>query len=430
MNGLKISGREKALKGSLTIPGDKSISHRSIILLSISEGISSVENLLYSEDVVRTLDIFESMGVEYKRDNDKLIIKGVGLYGLKESKKELYCGNSGTTMRLLSGLLVGQDFDSVLVGDHSLMKRPMERIINPLRELGGNIESSNGRPPIKIKAKKNIAGINYNMEIASAQVKSAILLAGLYSESSIKIKENGISRNHTENMLKYLGADLDISNGMITLKNKTSNILQARDIFVPGDISSAAYFIVAASILENSEVILKKVGINSTRDGIIEVLKEMGADIELLNINYINNEKIADIKVASSELKGVTISSDKIGRLIDEIPIIAVAAAFAKGKTLIRNVGELRVKETDRLSATIKELSKAGVAIWEEDDNLLIEGGEIYSANIFETYNDHRMAMALSIFALKCKGESEILNSQCIDISYPDFYKDLSVLSN
>lgn len=428
MSTLKINGGASVLKGSLSLPGDKSISHRALILLSLGGGGAYIDNILYSQDVKRTRDILKQLGVDIELRGRRVYVEGVGLRGLLGGDEDLYCGNSGTSMRLLTGLLAGQDFDSRLSGDNSLSLRPMKRVIDPLELMGARIEAEKFLPPLELKKAGRLKGINYRMDVASAQVKSAILLAGLYCEGDLNIIESNISRNHTENMLEYLGVDISVIGGKISMGKR--RIIQSKDIFVPGDISSAAYFMVGASILKGSDLILRDVGINETRDGVLEVINKMGGRLEVLNIHYRNNEKVGDIRVRSSRLRGISIGEDMIARLIDEIPIIAVAAAFAEGITEIESVGELRVKETDRLAAIIDELRKAGVRIWSEEDNLYIEGGSSYSSSLFESYGDHRMAMALSIFALACEGRSEIKNSNCIDISYPEFYRDLKVLLN
>ncbi len=426
---MKIKGIKHGLMGNIDIPGDKSISHRSIILLSLSEGIGEIDNILYSEDVYRTIEIFRSMGIKIESYNNKLIVEGKGLYGLEKPKSELYCGNSGTTMRLLSGIMVGQNFDSILNGDASLIKRPMNRIIEPLKMMNGDIRGiDNNLPPLKVYKNNGLKGIEYSMKLASAQVKSAILLAGLYTDEEIIIREKKTTRNHTENMLNYLGMDIEIENNIIHMNGKRK--LFSKNIVVPGDISSAAYFIVAGTIIENSYIELKDIGLNKTRNGIIEILNSMGGNIQISNMRIVNNEAIGDITIKYSKLNGIVIDSEKIGNIIDEIPIIAVAAAFAEGVTIIEDIDELRYKETDRLNAIITELRKSKVNIYEENNNLIIIGGDNYNGNIFNSYNDHRIAMAMSIFALKSNGISEIVNSDSVNISFPNFYEKINSFKN
>lgn len=425
---MKIRGKDNILRGNIIVPGDKSISHRAIMLLSISDGRAELSNVLESEDVYRTIEVFRELGVHIEKKDRKVLIDGVGLRGLKVPGKELYCGNSGTTMRLMTGLLAGQNFDTVLTGDKSLNSRPMDRIVDPLSMMGAKIESRELKAPLKIYGAREIRGMDYKMKLASAQVKSAILLLGLYTSENLAIEELNISRNHTENMLRYLGVDLESKNGKITIRGHRH--LEAKDIYIPGDISSAAYFIVAGTLLEGSDIVIKDVGINKSRAGIIDILRKMGGDIEILNKSFINNEEVADIRVRSSNLRSTTIEKAIIGSLVDEIPIIAVASAFADGLTRIIGLEELRVKETDRLSAIVNELKKSGVNIWIKDNDLYIKGGHSYRGSVFNSYNDHRMAMALSIFSLACEGVSDIKGAECVDISYPNFYRDLIMLLN
>ena len=425
---LIINGKGRKLVGEITVPGDKSISHRSIIIGSLANGKTTVENILMSDDTTSTMDCFKNMGVNIEKRNSTVYIEGVGLYGLKQPKDILSCGNSGTTMRILSGLLVGQRFSTTLTGDESLISRPMKRIIIPLSKMGGNISGiGDNYPPLEIKPANNILkGIFYELPVASAQVKSSILFASLYSRGITKIVENKITRDHTERMLNYFGCNVvKEGNEIITDGNAT---LSGKKVYVPGDISSAAFFIVAASLLEGSRIIIKDVGINPTRTGIISVLKDMGANISISNRKLLNNEPIGDIEVKYSHLKGCTVEGDIVGTLIDEIPIIAVAAALAKGKTTIKNAEELKYKESDRIRAMVTELKKMGARIEELPDGMIIEGVDrLKSANL-HSYNDHRIAMALSIAALKAEGESYIDDSKCVQISYPDFYDTLSNL--
>lgn len=408
---MEIIGK-KSLKGEIKVPGDKSISHRAVIFGSISKGETVVENILLSEDVLNTIECFREMGVdiEINKEENKLRIIGNGLYGLKKPKKSLDCGNSGTSMRLLAGVLAGQNFESTLIGDSSLSKRPMDRIINPLRKMNVNIHGvDNKYPPISICPSKELYGIEYTLPMASAQVKSAILLASLYAKGETKVIEKKTTRDHTERMMEYFDED----------------DFKGKNIYVPGDISSAAFFIIGASIMKDSSIVLKDVGINPTRTGIIDVLQSMGGNIEVKNIRNINKEPIGDIYVSYSPLMGIELDSAIIGRLIDEIPIIAVGAMFAQGSTIIRNAEELKYKETDRIHAIVTELRKVGGDIEALEDGLIIKGTSTFYPGVLDSYNDHRIAMALSIAALNIDGKSKINDDRCINISYPQFYESL-----
>lgn len=425
---LIISGKGKKLIGEITVPGDKSISHRSIIIGSLAEGITTVNNILMSEDVKRTIKCFQDMGVDIKEDGHRIFIEGVGLYGLNKPNNILDCGNSGTTIRLLSGVLIGQKFSTTLTGDKSLINRPMDRIIIPLRKMGGNINGREDKyPPLEIKPTvDNLKGISYELPVASAQVKSSILLATLYGKGTTKVVENKTTRDHTERMLKYFGGQVFNEDGEIYIKS--NSYLVGKDIYIPGDISSAAYFMVASSLIEGSHIVIKNVGINPTRTGIIHVLKEMGADINILNEKIINNEPIADIEVKYAPLKGCKIEGKIIGRLIDELPIIAVAAALADGRTIIRDAKELRYKESDRIKAMSVELSKMGAKIEELSDGMIIDGVDRLRPAKLNSYGDHRIAMALTIATLRAKDKSSIHGFEFINISYPGFYKTLDYL--
>lgn len=405
---MKLKGIKK-LTGEIKVPGDKSISHRSIIFGAISQGETKIDNILLSDDTLKTIQCFKDMGIEFDIDeeNNRVNIKGKGLNGLREPKKPLDCGNSGTTMRLLAGLLVGQNFSSTLIGDSSLSKRPMDRIIIPLTKMGGNIKGAHNKyPPLEIEPSEKLNGITYELPVASAQVKSAILLASIYSQGESKIIEKKVTRDHTERMLDYFREKDFIG----------------RQVYIPGDISSAAYFIVAASIIKDSSIVLKDIGVNPTRTGIIDVLKEMGANIEVKNVRIVNNEPIGDIYVSYAPLKGISVDEGLIGRLIDEIPILAVAAAFAEGTTTIRGAEELKFKESNRIEAIAKELSKMSVDISPLPDGLIIKGGNKLTPAKVNAHKDHRIAMALSIAAMAIEGESEILDSHWVNISYPNFY--------
>ena len=426
---MKIRGK-KRLKGEIKLPGDKSISHRAVILGSISEGETNIRNILLSNDTLNTIEIFQKLGVsievDYKNNNVKII--GKGLRGLVSPNEELYCGNSGTSMRLLSGILSAQKFPSILTGDESLSKRPMNRVVNPLSLMNANIKCYNDNfPPIEIFPANELSGIEYTLPVASAQVKSAILLASLYSEGQTIIRENKVTRDHTERMLDYFGVNIEYNNNLTRMNN--ANNLYGKDIEIPGDISSAAFFIVAATTIEGSSVILKDVGINPTRIGIIDILLRMGADIKIENSRVVNNEPVGDLIIKNKPLSCVEIKGDIIGTLIDEIPIIAVAASLANGDTIIRNAEELKNKETDRILAISKELNKMGANIEPLPDGLIIHGNSELKESVVDSHNDHRIAMALSIAALNIDGITEITNSDCIDVSYPEFYKDLGNLT-
>lgn len=412
------------LLGELRVPGDKSISHRSIMFASLAKGKTYVSGFLEGADCLSTISCFQKMGIEIERLKSDVIIYGKGLRGLKASSSILDCGNSGTTTRLISGILAAQNFDSTLTGDASIRKRPMNRIIKPLSMMGAKIESSEGGfAPLHIKA-SDLNGIDYISPVASAQVKSAILLAGLYAEGKTSVSEPVLSRNHTELMLKNFGAKVEILGTKATIYK--CDELYACDIKVPADISSAAFFIVAASICKGSNLILKDVGINPSRDGILKVAKEMGAKIEILNIRG-NEEKIADIYVSSADLKATNIDGDIIPSLIDEIPIIAAMASLAEGQTIIKDAKELKVKESNRIKVMVDELSKLGVDIKETDDGMIINGNpkQVFKAATIDSHKDHRIAMTFAILNLVCENKINILDADCVNISYPNFYEDL-----
>jgi len=419
-----IEGRNAYLKGEIVVPGDKSISHRSIMIGSIAEGVTEIENFLLSEDTLATIECFKNMGVNITSKNGTIEVKGVGLNGLKLPQKPLYCGNSGTTMRLISGILIGQVFSSTLIGDDSLNRRPMKRIMEPLRKMGGLIGGEEDEyPPLQIHPTQNLSGIYYEMPIASAQVKSAILFASLYSKGETAIVEKVFSRDHTERMLKYFGADINKKDNIIFIKDVQS--LEGKRVFVPSDFSSAAFFIIGALTLKNSEIKIKDVGLNDGRIGLLKVLKKMGGYIEIENLKSFNNELVGDINVKYSKLKAVEVNGNIISSLIDEIPVLAVAASLAEGTTIITNAEELKYKETNRLKAIAMELRKMGVSIDELDDGLIIEGRESLKPAILDSHMDHRIAMALSIAALNGRGKSKINNVNCVNISFPEFYQTL-----
>jgi 3-phosphoshikimate 1-carboxyvinyltransferase len=418
------------LKGNIFVPGDKSISHRSLILGSISQGETRIYNLLNSLDCLRTLGCMQALGVKIELDEKNSVnIKGKGLYGLREAKGILDVGNSGTTIRLLTGLLSGQNFYSVLNGDTSIRKRPMKRVVQPLRLMGADIwgREDGHFAPLSIKGSK-LNPFQYTLPVASAQVKSALLLAGLYATGETVIRESLSTRNHTERMLEIMRADIKISPPEIKIKGGTE--LRSTDIFIPGDISSAAYFIAAASILRDSQIIIKQVGVNPTRTGIIEILKKMGTKIDILNYQIKSNEPQADLMIEYSKLKGVEIKKENVPFLIDELPLIAVVATQAQGKTVVNGARELRVKETDRIKAIVSELKKMGADIEEREDGFTVNGPTRLQGAVCESYNDHRIAMSLAVAALVAEGKTVIKNSECIDISFPGFEKTLQKLIN
>ena len=409
--------------GALTVPGDKSISHRAVMFGAICDGVSHITGFLNGADCLSTIECFRQMGVQIDVNNDAVTVYGKGLHGLKKPDELLYTGNSGTTTRLLCGLLCAQDFECDIAGDESIAKRPMKRVCEPLRLMGAEIDGD--YCPLHITGKE-INGIDYHMSVASAQVKTAIILAAMYANGKTTIHELEKSRDHTELMLRAMGANIEVDGLNITI-DKTDR-LNAQDIRVPGDISSAAFFMVLGAILKNSEITIKNVGINPTRTGIIDVLLDMGADITLENKRVVTGEQVADIKVRSSKLKAVTIGGDIIPRLIDELPIIAVASAFAEGKTVIKDAQELKVKETNRILAVVNEFKKCGVDIKETDDGMIINGNKPIHGADFKTYGDHRMAMSLTVLAQMASGISTIDDDKCVSVSYPSFFDDLYAL--
>lgn len=417
----------KQMKGEVTIPGDKSISHRAVMFGSLADGTTEVTNFLQGADCLSTIDAFRKMGIEIENTQEKILIHGRGLHGLKAPSSILDMGNSGTTTRLISGILAGQAFESTLTGDASIQKRPMRRIMEPLSMMGGSIISINGNDcaPLRITGAP-LHGIHYHSRVASAQVKSAVLLAGLYADGETLVTEPSLSRNHTEIMLRCFGADLTVENK--TVKVCPEPRLQGQKIVVPGDISSAAYFIAAGLLVPGAEILIKNVGINPTRDGILKVAREMGGNITLLNENY-DGEPTADLLVKHSRLHGIVIEGDLIPTLIDELPVINVMAACAEGTTVIRNATELKVKESNRIDVMVRYLSAMGCDITGTDDGMIIVGGRPLHGTEVDSHLDHRIAMSFAIASLIAKGETKIKGSDAVNISYPDFYKDLRRLS-
>ncbi len=416
----------KNIGGQIQVSPDKSISHRALIFTSLANGNSCIKNFLNAEDTLNTLKVMRKMGVSIERKRDtSLYVRGKGRYGFSEPSGKLYFGNSGTGMRLMTGILAAQRFSSVLTGDKSLSGRPMKRIIEPLTRMGANIMAKDNQfPPMKIKPAEEIKGISYDSPIASAQVKSCILLAGLYSEKPTVVSEPYKSRDHTERMMDYFEIPVEVNKNRVKIQGGKN--WPGRDITIPGDFSSAAFFITAALIFENSSLEIKNVNLNPTRKGFINILKKMGGGIEIKNERQSCNEPVGDITVKGSKLKGVSLSAKDIPGVIDEIPLISLLASQADGKTIIEGAGELRKKETDRLHAISCGLQDMGQAVTENIDSLVINGRphSLKGARV-KSHSDHRMAMMFAIAALKAKGETEIDNTECIKTSFPGFFNIL-----
>lgn len=419
--------KANTLKGEVTIPGDKSISHRAVMFGSLAEGTTEVTNFLQGADCLSTIEAFRQMGITIENSPERILIHGRGLHGLNAPSDVLDMGNSGTTTRLISGILAGQPFESTLTGDASIQKRPMRRIMEPLSMMGASIVSINGNDcaPLRITGAP-LHGIHYHSKVASAQVKSAVLLAGLYADGETLVTEPSLSRNHTEIMLRTFGADL-------TSEGRTAKVcpeprLEGQKVHVPGDISSAAYFIAAGLLVPGAEILIKNVGINPTRDGILKVAQEMGGNITLLNENH-DGEPTADLLVKHSRLHGVVIEGDIIPTLIDELPIINIMAACAEGTTVIRNAAELKVKESNRIDVMVQYLGAMGCDITGTEDGMVIVGGRPLHGTEVDSHMDHRIAMSFAIASLIAEGETIIKGSDVVNISYPDFYKDLQRLS-
>ena len=408
------------LRGSIKVPGDKSISHRSIMLGSIANGVTNVSGFLEGEDSLATLNAFKDMGVKIEREGSNVVINGVGMNGLRPSLKPLNLGNSGTSIRLMTGLLSAQSFDSTLCGDESLSKRPMARIIDPLSEMGAIIKSSDSMPPLSISGNQKLSALKYTLPVASAQIKSCLLLAGLYADGETCITENATTRDHTERMLKGFGYQVTSSSGQVSLTG--GGQLQACDIKVPSDISSAAFFIVAASIANNADITLEAVNINPTRTGVIEILKLMGANIELNNQREEAGELVADIRVYSSSLKGITIPEELVPLAIDEFPVIFIAASCAHGETLLTGARELRVKESDRIQVMSDGLSSLGIENKVLEDGIRIKGGEFQKqTSIIKSRHDHRISMAFAVASIRSNFEIDIEGVDNVKTSFPNF---------
>ncbi|MGH7792342.1 MAG: 3-phosphoshikimate 1-carboxyvinyltransferase [Thermodesulfobacteriota bacterium] len=416
-----IEGNSVPLRGEFTPPGDKSISHRAVILGSLGEGLTTVKGFLSCDDTLSSAKAMMMLGVPIEIEEDRVEIKGKGLFGLNEPEDTIDAENSGTTARLMSGLLSAQGFFSTITGDRYLRARPMERVVRPLTKMGARIwgRDAGKRLPLAIQGNR-LSGIQYRLPVPSAQVKSAILLAGLYADGETEVIEPSPTRDHTERMLSYFGIDFE-KNGT-SVKIKSQKLLKGGELQVPADISSAAFFIVAAVINSNSEVLIKNIGINPHRTGIIEILKQMGGNIEILHERELNGEPVGDVLVRASTLKSAEIKGDIIPRAIDELPVIAVAACFAEGETIIKDARELRVKETDRIKAVTTELRKLGAEVEELDDGMIIEGKEMLTGARCSSWGDHRIAMALAIAGTRAKGITEIEDAECVSVSFPGFF--------
>lgn len=412
------------LQGELPVPGDKSISHRAVMFGSLAQGTTRITHFLEGADCLSTISCFRKMGIHIERFGDEVLVHGKGLHGLSEPHSVLDVGNSGTTTRLISGILAGQRFSCELNGDASIQSRPMKRIITPLTLMGGAISSIRGNDcaPLAICGKR-LHGIDYASPVASAQVKSCVLLAGLYADGPTSVTEPALSRDHTERMLRAFGAE-------VFSEGNTASILPApalcgMEIPVPGDISSAAYFLAAGLLVPESEILLTNVGINPTRDGMLRVCQAMGGSLTLLNERISGGEPVADILVKASSLHGTVVEGDIIPTLIDEVPMIAILGAFAQGETIIRDAAELKVKESDRIAVMVENLSKMGADIEGTPDGMIIRGGRPLHGAVINSHKDHRIAMSFAVAAQACEGEMEILDGECVNISYPEFYRDL-----
>lgn len=420
--------KQSNLRGTLTVPGDKSISHRAVMFGSLAKGTTRITHFLEGADCLSTISCFQKMGIEIQRNSSEILVHGKGLHGLNAPSDILDVGNSGTTTRLISGILAGQKFTSELDGDDSIRTRPMKRIITPLSLMGADIKSKkdNGCAPLIVNGTK-LHAVHYDSPVASAQVKSCVLLAGMYADGITSVSEPFLSRNHTEIMLNHFGAN--VTSQGTTASIEPEPLLEAREIKVPGDISSAAYFIAAGLLTPESEIMLKNVGINPTRAGLLKVCEDMGADITLVN-EVKDGEPTADLLIRTSKLHGTTVEGSIIPALIDEIPMIAVMAAFAEGTTIIKDAAELKVKESDRIAVMVENLKKMGADIEGTDDGMIIHGGKPLHGATINSYLDHRIAMSFAVAGTICDGEMDIIGGDCVKISYPQFYEDLYSLSD
>lgn len=420
--------RSSSLRGSLEIPGDKSISHRSVMFGALARGTTEISHFLKGADCLSTISCFRSMGIQIEEKEGKILVRGNGLRGLRKPDRILDCGNSGTTTRLISGILAGQDFDVTLTGDASIRTRPMKRIMEPLSLMGARIESveGNGCAPLRIQG-TSLHGISYQTPVASAQVKSAILLAGLYADGETRVTEPALSRDHTERMLAAFGAD--VRSEKTTAVIRPAMELYGQSIQVPGDISSAAFFLAAGMLVPGSRILLKNVGVNPTRDGVVKVFRRMGGNIETVDSFLRGGEPAADLEVSYSRLHGTVIEGDIIPTLIDELPVIAAVACFAEGETVIRDAAELKVKESNRIEAMVTNLRAMGADAEETEDGMVIRGGRPLHGTLIRSRNDHRIAMTFAVAALAADGETDIPEWDCVDISYPGFLADLCSLT-
>ncbi|MDF2683579.1 MAG: 3-phosphoshikimate 1-carboxyvinyltransferase [Brevibacillus sp.] len=416
------------INGTVKVPGDKSISHRAVMFGSLAEGTTTIEGFLPGADCLSTISCFRRMGIQIEQHGDKVTVKGKGWYGLQEPSERLDVGNSGTTIRLMSGIMSTQPFHVVMEGDESIAKRPMRRVIGPLRQMGARIDGRKDGEftPLAIRG-GDLQGISYQSPVASAQVKSAILLAGLQAKGVTSVTEPHLSRDHTERMLAAFGVSV-VRDGL-TVSVEGGQALKGRAIHVPGDISSAAFLIAAVMMVPGSSLLIENVGINPSRTGIIDVVQAMGGDLELVNERVVNEEPVADLFVKHSQLQGIEIAGDIIPRLIDEIPVIAVMATQAKGRTVIRDAEELKVKETDRIATVVSQLSKFGAKVTPTDDGMIIEGDSILSGAVIDSMGDHRIGMAMAIAGLTASGETVIENEEAIDVSFPGFAELLERIS-
>ena len=424
---MKLSTNVKGLKGRIRVPGDKSISHRSIIFGSLAKGVTTVRDILRGEDVLSTMQVFRDLGVQIEDDGNLVKIHGVGFEGLQAPKNKLDMGNSGTSIRLISGVLAGQDFDAEMFGDDSLSKRPMDRVTIPLRQMGVEIAGRTERdlPPLKMKGSRELQPIHYQLPVASAQVKSALIFAALQAQGESVIIEKEITRNHTEDMIAQFGGQIEVKGKEIRIQGGQE--FTAQEVTVPGDISSAAFWLVAGLIVPDSKIVLENVGINETRTGILEVIEAMGGRMTLSDVDPV--AKSATITVETSELKGTEIGGEIIPRLIDELPIIALLATQAQGRTVIRDAEELKVKETDRIQVVADALNSMGAAITPTEDGMIIEGKTPLHGAQFNTFGDHRIGMMTAIAALLAQsGQVELERSEAIKTSYPNFFNDLEGL--
>ena len=429
MNSLTIIPKGP-LRGTIHVPGDKSITHRALILSALAEGSSTLRGYCRGEDCLNTLSSLQQLGVPIKVEPDKVYVSGKGLWGLNESAEPLDCGNSGTGLRLLTGVLAGQQFFSVLTGDASLRSRPMGRIVKPLQLMGAHIQGRNGGElaPLLVTGSP-LKGMEYVSPVSSAQVKSAVLLAGLFAKGETRFSEPLLSRDHTERMFRFLNIPFEVERNSIHLTGQRS--FKAKDLFVPGDLSAAAFFIVGASIMPDSEVRIPNVGLNPARTGILDILLEMGANIQIENQREESGEPVGDLYVRPALLRGISICSTQVPKTIDEFPIFCVAAAMAEGKTTVTGAGELRVKETDRIKAMATELKKLKVEIEETPDGFIVQGKSTIHGGYCESHGDHRVAMAVAIAALAAQTPTQIENTDCIETSFPGFHdKLLELLTN